>query len=124
MTGSKHERTARLPCGYRVTFKYAPDRGTWVEWSGWPPRIASTRAWRRFLAAYRAERDAFAREIATMIGGTVLDGGRGWWWPLRRHRDQTGGGALMRTRVCGANRSDRAACRDRRPQFQFSHGGG
>lgn len=68
----EHKRTARLPHGYRVTFAFAPDAGLVTEWTPHEPRIKSARAFRRFFAAYKAERDAFMRDIATMLGGEVL----------------------------------------------------
>lgn len=68
----EHKRTARLPHGYRVTFRFSGGEGFTTEWTPHEPRINNTRAFRRFFAAYKAERDAFMRDIATMIGGTVL----------------------------------------------------
>lgn len=68
----EHKRTVRLPHGYRVTFTFSPVDGFATEWAPHEPRINSSRAFRRFFAAYKNERDAFIRDLATMIGGTVL----------------------------------------------------
>lgn len=68
----EHRRTARLPHGYRVTFRFSPDVGLATEWTPHEPRIKSARAFRRFFEAYKSERDVFMRDIATMIGGPVL----------------------------------------------------
>jgi hypothetical protein len=67
-----HQRTARLPYGYVCTFRYAPTFGLHFEWEPDVPRIHRPRAQRRFFDAYVIERDAFMRDIATMIGGSVL----------------------------------------------------
>lgn len=63
--------TASLPCGYTVTFSWVGgDMG--VEWSPEFPRIRSKRQWKKFLAAYEAERAEFMRTVATMIGKPVM----------------------------------------------------
>jgi hypothetical protein len=69
---AEHQRIARLPYGYTVTFGYGPDIGLRFEWEPDVPRIRSPRAQRRFFEAYTRERDAFMRDIATMIGGSVM----------------------------------------------------
>ena len=68
----EHKHTARLPHGYRVTFRFSPERGLWLTWAPHEPNIRSARKWRKFFDAYKSERDAFIRDVATMIGGTVL----------------------------------------------------
>jgi hypothetical protein len=67
-----HQRIARLPYGYTVTFGYGPEIGLRFEWEPDVPRIRSPRAQRRFYAAYAAARDEFLAEIAVLINGSVM----------------------------------------------------
>lgn len=66
-----HTRTAKIALGYSATFRMEPSGELSVEWKPRRPVIESARAWRKFFAAYQAERDAFLAEVATMIGGPV-----------------------------------------------------
>jgi hypothetical protein len=71
-TPSAHTRTARLPLGFRATFRFSPTAGIEVAWSpALPTNIESKRAFRRFFRAYAAERDAFLRDVATILRITV-----------------------------------------------------
>ena len=73
MNETEHKRTARLPHGYRVTFRFSPEADSiMIKWEPHLPRIESRRAFRRFFDAYKSERDEFLRDIATMIGGAVV----------------------------------------------------
>jgi hypothetical protein len=71
-TSTPHRRTVKLPLGYGATFAFSPETGLACQWHPGIPSIESARAWRRFYAAYVAERDAFLAEIATMLDGAVL----------------------------------------------------
>jgi hypothetical protein len=71
-SAAEHRRRVCLPHGYTATFSFSPATGLACDWEPSPPRIRTTRAQRRFLSAYTAERDAFITEVATMIGGVAL----------------------------------------------------
>ena len=66
-------RSVRLPYGYVAEFVFRPSPYFFeVFWSPDRPHIRNPRAWRKFFAAYTAERDDFLRDAATMLGGAVL----------------------------------------------------
>jgi hypothetical protein len=69
----EHRRTVRLPLGYRATFIFKPETGVLgCSWHPGIPRIESRRAWRKFVAAYQGERDAFLADVATRLGINIL----------------------------------------------------
>ena len=63
--------TFRVGQRYRCSMRYSPTeaRGLMAEWEPSPPTRRLTKA---ELADYRRGRDAFAAEIAHLIGGDVL----------------------------------------------------
>jgi hypothetical protein len=68
----EHQRTVRLPYGYRATFVFRPDPHFFeVFWEPDRPRIRSARAWRKFQAAYFEARDEFLSEAMTMTGQSM-----------------------------------------------------
>src|SRR5262245_26737134 len=62
---------ARLPHGYTATFRFRGGHAVDVEWLPDVPRIRSLRHRRKFLEAYQRARQAFLREVATVIGRGV-----------------------------------------------------
>jgi hypothetical protein len=65
------QQTTKLPDGYTATFSFE-DGCLVIEWSPHVPLIRNARKLRRFMAAYRAARDAFMGQVATVQGGNVL----------------------------------------------------
>jgi hypothetical protein len=75
-------RAYRLPHGFTAEFKAELDRikpgevnpsGNTCEWSPHVPYIRSASARRKFLQAYIAVRDDFLRDLARVIGGSILN---------------------------------------------------
>ncbi|RJT36220.1 hypothetical protein D3227_21210 [Mesorhizobium waimense] len=64
-------RRVALTHGYEVEFT-AGASGLSRVWYPAPPVFRSRRAGRRFLEAYRAARNDFVRDMATMLGGTIV----------------------------------------------------
>ena len=70
---NEHRRSVRLPFAYAAEFVFRSNPYFFeVFWSPDRPHIRNPRAWRKFFAAYTAERDDFLRDAATMLGGAVL----------------------------------------------------
>src|SRR5215208_3860522 len=67
------ERCFDLPLGYRATFTWrCPFGPLEVCWSPNQPSIRRPRPRRKFLEAYQAARREFFKELALVVGGTVL----------------------------------------------------
>ncbi|MER8570633.1 hypothetical protein NKH19_00740 [Mesorhizobium sp. M1338] len=64
-------RRVTLPHGYEVEFAFGSS-GLSRKWYPARPVFRSHRAGRRFLDAYRDARADFLRDVATMLGGTVV----------------------------------------------------
>jgi hypothetical protein len=64
-------RRVPLPYGYEVEFAVGPF-GLSREWYPACPVFRSRRAGRRFLEAYQEARADFLRDVASMLGGTVV----------------------------------------------------
>ncbi|RWG80225.1 MAG: hypothetical protein EOQ69_21655 [Mesorhizobium sp.] len=70
-TPLRHTRAFSLPYGATVTFSWRPD-GLDRVIDPKPPAHLSARRQRRFLRAYQEARARFLRDVATMLGGTVV----------------------------------------------------
>jgi hypothetical protein len=70
----KHIRRFKLLHGVRVTFRFdgKPPLRLECEWDPEVPEFTSPRVARRFERAYLAARNEFMREVAQLIGGTIL----------------------------------------------------
>jgi hypothetical protein len=67
------EHLARLPFGYVATFRWrGRETPMDVAWTPAVPRIRSNRARRKFFTAYAAARREFMRDVAVVLGGTVV----------------------------------------------------
>jgi hypothetical protein len=66
-----HQRSFKLPFGYSAVFEYGPE-GTSCVILPCPADIRSSRARRRYIAAYRAVRRDFLTDIATLLNGPII----------------------------------------------------